>query len=115
MQGDSLDINYRKVEAYTDQIRPSHEIRKDLDFGFTANGSNFELYEIRPVWKSTTPDNFQRLPYAKVKYVKSQKIWKLYWMCASGKWQSYEPMPTSSEIDSLIAAIKEDLHGCFYG
>lgn len=115
MKEKPLDINYAKVEAYIRRKRPPVEIRSQLDLGFSYENNTFELYEVRPVWNSPDKNEFQKLSFAKFKYVKTQKIWKLYWQRGSGKWQSYEPLAEVSNIDLILACIDEDTFGCFYG
>ena len=54
-------------------------------------------------------------PFAKATYVRTQKIWKIYWQRADLKWHSYEPVPTVKTIDAFCAAVEEDPYGCFWG
>ncbi|WP_208952552.1 DUF3024 domain-containing protein, partial [Rahnella sp. ChDrAdgB13] len=45
-------------------------------------------------------------------YVRTQKVWNLYWMRASEKWELY------SEERTLAAAlnqVRDDIHSCFFG
>ncbi|MDI6689687.1 MAG: DUF3024 domain-containing protein [Actinomycetota bacterium] len=49
---------------------------------------------------------------AKIQFIKSRNIWKLYWMRSDLKWHGY------GEYSSFEAAIKEidrDPYGCFFG
>ncbi len=115
MKNKSLDINFIKVESYIRDKRPPVEIRSKLDFGFSFTKNAFVLFEVRPIYLSSDPNDYQKLPYAKFKYVKTQMVWKLYWMRASGKWQSYEPLPECSNVDTILKCIEEDAFGCFYG
>ena len=110
-----LDINYAKVESYIESKRPPLEIRKELDLGFKYEKNTFEIFEVRPVWNSSDPNDYQKSSFAKFRYIKTMKIWKLYWMRASGKWESYEPFPESSSVDKIIDCIETDANGCFYG
>ncbi|MFZ5430428.1 MAG: DUF3024 domain-containing protein [Bacteroidota bacterium] len=32
-------------------------------------------------------------PIAKARFIASRNIWKVYWMRASGKWETYKPEP----------------------
>ena len=115
MEEKTLDINYSKVESYIQGKRPPIEIRSKLDLGFNYSKNTFELFEVRPVWNSPDPNDYQKLSFAKFRYIKTQKVWKLYWLRASGKWQSYDPLPEASNIDSILACIEAESHGCFYG
>ena len=113
MKNKVIDINYAKVESYINEKRPPKDMRNRLDLGFKFEKNTYEIFEIWPVWSS--PNDYQKLSFAKFRYIKSKKIWKLYWMRASGKWQSYEPHPESSNIESILHCIEEDAYGCFYG
>jgi hypothetical protein len=110
-----ININYVKVESYVKSKRPPLEVRDKLDFGFKFEKNTFEIFQIRPVWNSLDSNDYQKIGFAKFRYIKSKKIWKLYWMRASGKWESYEPFPESSTLDKIIECIESDAYGCFYG
>lgn len=89
------------------------EIRKKLDFGYTWDGQTGILFEIRPQWND--PATILELPFAKLRFIKSSKVWKLYWMRASGKWEAYQPIPESSSLQVLLDEINHDSYGCFFG
>ena len=108
-----LNINERTIQTFVKKKRPPIEIRDKLDLGYSFKNNVIELFEIRPIWTKT--NEFQNLSFAKIKYIKSQKIWKLYWMRASGKWQSYEPFPEANNLEKLLSIIDEDSYGCFKG
>ncbi len=113
MSENIVDINERIIQNFIKRNRPPVEIRDKLDLGYTYDKSTIELFEVRPAWSN--PNEFMNMAYAKIKYVKTQKIWKLYWMRASGKWQLYEPFAESSNLAELLSVIDEDSHGCFKG
>lgn len=114
MKKEVIDINEYTVKKYVESLRPEDlEVRKQLDFGYSYDGQFIELFEIRPVWND--PDKIQNLPFAKIRFYKSKQLWKLYWMRASGKWELYEPFPSSTHLTKIIDIIREDKFGCFYG
>lgn len=115
MEAKNIDINHAKVESYVKRKRPPKEIRHKLDLGFKFEKSTFEIFEVRPVWSSPDPNDYQKSSFVKFSYVKSRKIWKLYWMRASGKWELYKPFPLSKSLDKIIECIDADVNGCFYG
>lgn len=103
-----------QLKNFVEARRPKEEeIRKKLDFGYSWDGQTALLFEIRPQWDD--PTNILELPFAKLRFVKSSKIWKLYWMRASGKWEAYEPLPESTDLHKLLTEIKNDAYGCFFG
>jgi hypothetical protein len=88
-------------------------MRDQLDISFRISGQSVEIVEIRPQWND--PTRKSESPIAKATYVKSQKIWKLYWMRADGKWHAYPPFPSSASLEKVLDAIEADRNGCFWG
>jgi len=113
MKENIININETKIKLYIKKNRPQVEIRDKLDIGYSYDKNVIELFDVRPNWSN--PNEFQNLSFAKIKYFKSVKLWKLYWMRASGKWQSYEPFPESTNLDEILVIIDEDSYGCFKG
>src|SRR5690606_13968966 len=103
-----VEVQFR---SFVDAKRPKdEEVRKQLDFGYSWDGQTALLFEIRPQWND--PANILELPFAKLRFVKSSKIWKLHWMRGSGKWKAYEPNPESSNLQELLTEINNDAYGC---
>lgn len=114
MANSTIDINEATIKKYIESKRPEDaEIRKQLDMGYSYDGTIAILYEIRPVWDN--PTEIQHIEYAKIRFYKSKRRWKLYWMRASLKWELYDPFPESTHLEKIIEIINEDKHGCFYG
>ncbi|MGY0034748.1 DUF3024 domain-containing protein [Pedobacter sp. NJ-S-72] len=89
----------------------NQELRLMLDFGYTWDGQSATLYEIRPQWNN--PTKILHLEFAKLRFIKTTKIWRLYWKRGSGKWEAYGPHPKNSNLQELLIAIKKDSH-CFF-
>lgn len=103
-----------QLKNFIESIRPSdEEIRKRLDLGYSWDGQSAVLSEFRPQWNDSS--KIQQLDFAKIRYVKSSKSWKLYWMRASGKWELYEPLSESFTLQEILTEIKNDVNGCFFG
>ncbi|QRY57236.1 DUF3024 domain-containing protein [Sphingobacterium siyangense] len=103
-----------QLKSFVDSRRPKDvEVRKKLDFGYSWDGQKAILFEIRPQWND--PSNILELPFAKLRFVKASKIWKLYWMRGSGKWETYEPKPESTNLQLLLDEINHDGYACFFG
>lgn len=111
------EFEIKRIEKLVGQViesrRPAPHIRNKLDISFRIIGQSFEIYEIRPQWNDSTKKI--EAPVAKATYVKSRKIWKLYWMRADLKWHSYQPFPTSNSLEEILEEINQDPHGCFWG
>lgn len=101
------------VGKFVERKRPAAHIRNELDIAFRISDQSFEIYEIRPLWND--PSRKIEGPIAKATYVKSKKIWKLFWQRADLKWHSYQPHPVSNSLEKIIEVIEQDSHGCFWG
>ncbi len=108
-----LNIHEKIIKDFIEKQRPPAEIREQLDYTYSFDGTTLILYEVTPNWKNESEKT--QLEYAKIRYYKSKKIWKLYWMRASGKWELYTPYPTSSKLEKLLSIISEDENACFFG
>ena len=108
-------INFQEalIKQMVEEMRPPAQIREKLDIGYSFENNTLILFEVRPRWNM--PDEKIHLEFAKARFIKSQGLWKLYWMRASGKWELYEPMPEVKDIHSFFAIVNEDKHACFFG
>src|SRR5699024_6717914 len=109
-----IDITEGYLSSFIENLRPDDlEIRKEIDFDYSWDGKVAYLNEIRPQWNK--PENSLHRPFAKIRYYKSREEWKLYWLRASGKWESYEPFPTADTLQVLLDVIEKDEWHCFFG
>lgn len=112
--GKEISINEIYIKQFIASIRPADaEIRKQIDYGYSWNKNIAILYCIRPFWQN--PDEFIQYEFAKIRYTKTTDSWSLYWMRASGKWELYDPQLVESSLQELLAIVKEDEYGCFFG
>ena len=98
-------------EYFRNRVPPEH--RDKLRYNIRIKGHNVFLFEHRPRWDN--PDEWLALELAKLRYIRSQNIWRLYWKRASGKWEFYEPKGEAKNLKILVDAIKQDQFGCFFG
>jgi len=103
----------KPVRAYVEARRPPPNIRPELDIGYRIEHQSIELFEMRPAYQR--PGEIIERPIAKATYVRSKKVWKIYWMRADLKWHRYEPKATVSRVEEFIAVIDQDPYGCFFG
>ncbi|MDZ7899504.1 MAG: DUF3024 domain-containing protein [Arcicella sp.] len=101
------------LENYIERIRPPEDIRPQLDIAYRIKNQSVYIFEIRPIWNS--PNEMQHIDVAKTTFVKSQNNWKVFWMRASGKWESYKPEPIVKDINGFIQLVEEDNRACFWG
>ena len=101
------------VGQYVESRRPPVHIRNDLDLAFRIKGQSVEIFEIRPAWRK--PGVKMESSVAKATFVKTQKIWKIYWMRSDLKWHGYQPDPEVKSLEQFLEIVERDEYGCFYG
>ena len=101
------------VGGFVERIRPPMEKRSQRDISYRIENQNVEIFEVRPKWND--PSTKIEPPVAKATFVKSRKMWKLYWMREDMKWHCYEPFPEARNLEEILSTIGEDVHGCFWG
>ena len=111
------ELETRRVEkdvgAFVEKRRPPPHIRNELDLGFRVKGQSVEIFEVRPLWSD--PKEKIEEPVAKATYVKTQKVWKVYWQRADLKWHRYDPDPEVKTLQEFLRLVDRDEYACFFG
>lgn len=103
----------KEVRAFIERRRPPPHLRDQLDLAFRLKGHSVEIFEVRPLWFD--PERKIEQAVAKAKYVKSQKLWKVYWQRADLKWHRYDPDPEVPSLQEFLELVDRDEYGCFFG
>ena len=106
-------VNQKALNWFIEQRRPPEHIRPQLDIGYVVNAQTVDIFEIRPDWKDATI--IRHTPVARVKFVRTDKQWRLYWMRANLKWCGYEPAHLHSTLLSALKVVDADALCCFFG
>lgn len=112
-KGRIVDFDLKLLEAFIKKIRPPAEIRDKLDIAYRKEKQSIEIFEIRPFWDD--PSRKIESSVAKIRYVKSRKVWRIYWKRADLKWHFYEPAGEMTHLSQALEIIDEDGYGCFWG
>jgi len=88
-------------------------LEDELKFAYRIKGHEVLILEIRPHWDN--PQEQTEMSVAKFRFNRTKNIWQLYWKRASGKWLAYDESSNSTNLDRLVAAVREDSYGCFFG
>lgn len=104
---------HRDMDAFLQSKRPPASIRHQLDINYRVCGQSIEIFELRPQWQR--PEKIVESLVAKATYVKTQRVWKIYWMRANGRWYGYEPCPEVRSVNEFAEVVEADPLGCFWG
>ena len=108
---------YKRIEALTDEFiekrRPPVHIRQQVDLSFRIDNQSVIIFEIRPQWDN--PAKKMEIVIAKSTFVRTQKIWKIFWRRSDMKWHSYDPAPETERFEEFLQIVDKDEYGCFWG
>ena len=112
-----LEFEIKKTELlvsrFIEQRRPPAHVRAQLDLGFRITGQSVELFEVSP--KRDDPNLKTEHGIAKATYVKSKKVWKIFWFKSDLKWHGYDPEPEVKHLEDFLTVVDEDKNACFWG
>jgi hypothetical protein len=89
------------------------ELRDQLSLEYRVSRQDVVVFERRPRWDGRR--GHTEHPVAKVKFIRKQGEWRLFWMRADLKWHAYPPLARSGQLERLVAEIDRDPHACFFG
>lgn len=112
-KGRIVDFDLKLLESFIEKRRPPIEMRDQLDISYRRENHSFVIYTIRPYFQDSSKKIESEI--AKIRYVKSRKVWRLYWMRADLKWYFYEPAGEMTHLSQALEVVDEDGHGCFWG
>lgn len=95
------------------QRRPPARVRDKVREGQRIEGHSITLFFIRPHWEES--NRMTEEPIAKLTYVRTKNIWRIFWMRADLKWHAYPEHPTARSLAAALRIVHEDRLGCFFG
>ncbi|WP_404418320.1 DUF3024 domain-containing protein [Marinospirillum sp.] len=103
----------RALEDFLKRRRPPVHMRSELDVEYHLSGQSIEILEVRPDWRK--PGEVTKTPVAKLTYVRTKGLWKIYWMRQDLRWHAYDPVAQVGTIEKALAVVDEDRNCCFFG
>jgi hypothetical protein len=110
------DIQRARVEALLQplcQPHPDPAVSSKLRVGYRIERGAVVLFESRPSFSK--PKEWQEEVVAKFKFNKTRETWQLCCMFRDLKWHAYQPLPESPDIARLVAEVRTDPTGIFWG
>jgi hypothetical protein len=104
----------KALDAFLRERRPPPDIRPQLDLAFRISGQSVEIFEVRPAWRGKPGETMEH-PVAKATFVRSRRVWRVFWMRRDLKWHGYEPTPEVKSVEDFCALVSKDPHACFFG
>lgn len=103
----------KRMDTFIEKRRPPEHLRDQVDLSYRIEEQSIVIVEIRPRWND--PQSIIELPIAKTTWVRSRKVWKIYWQRADLKWHLYPPLPEVDSLQEFINEVDADSNHCFFG
>ncbi len=100
-------------EVFWSRRRPPLQLRDQVREGQRISGQSIELFFVRPSF--VRPGAHSEEPIAKVQYVRTSGLWRIFWKRANGDWYRYEPCREAPSLTFALQVIHADAYSCFFG
>lgn len=91
---------------------PAH-VRHQIRHGFRIGSNDVVIFESRAAFKA--PHEWRDMDVAKFRFVRAANEWRLFCQFRDLKWRAYQPLPSAHSFDELLAEVKRDPTGIFWG
>lgn len=116
LQTPSLEELHRafenEIHALLEKRRPPIEIRSQIDHVYSFQNFNLILAELKGSWNR--PEVLQEYPFARARYIKTKRKWKIYCLRPTGTWEPYQPKPEVLRLTEVFNEVYRDPYKCFF-
>jgi Protein of unknown function (DUF3024) len=88
-----------------------HQVRIECE----VSGRDLTVVERHPPWPPEAGPEWMRTPVARLRYVRSRRVWRLYWIDSDDRWHEYPELPFAPDVADLLAELEEDPTALFWG
>ena len=102
----------KELDKFIREHRPPVQVRDQFDISYRLENQSVVLFEIRANFRNSLEK--LEIPIAKATYVKTKKMWKIYWQKSDLKWHSYEPVAAVQRLEDFLEVVGKNEHDCFF-
>ena len=110
------EFEIKKAERALDKFlavhRPPVHVRPQFDINYRIEDQSVVIFEVRPSFRDPTIKT--EYLAAKATYVKTDRIWKIFWQKRDLKWHRYDPEPEAKTLEEVLGIVGEDKFSCFF-
>jgi hypothetical protein len=103
-----------RVRRFCAERVPAHEsdqVRVECE---EAPGA-VTVVALRPPWREDYGPEWSRMPVARFRYVRSTRLWTLYYHRHTGRWERYPLLSSTTRIEPLLDELEHDPICVFWG
>ncbi len=108
------DIDLARVRQWCQKKVPAR-VRDKVRVECEASGRDLTIIELHAVPESGADQEWLRHPVARLRYMKSRGIWRLYWGDSNDRWHEYPDLPWARDVREVLAEIDRDPTALFWG
>jgi hypothetical protein len=104
-------VRIRRLCAARVPAHASDQVRVECEQDLRA----VTIVEWRPPWREDYGPEWTRLPIARLRYVRSRRLWTLFYHRHTGRWERYPLLGSTTPIDPLLDELERDPICVFWG
>ena len=112
--GSPPELDVARVQRWCRDRVPAG-VRHQLTVESEVAGRDVTILECRLPWDPEAGAAWTRSPVARLRYLKSRGVWRLYWRDRDESWHEYPDLPWARDVDDLLAEIESDPTAIFWG
>lgn len=89
------------------------QLADELRLVYEVDAHSVLIFEERSPWNGV--GEWTRRGIAKFRYVRSRRLWTLYWMRQDLKWHLFESGLATPNLAALVAVVEDNRYGAFFG
>ena len=107
------DLAVAKVRRFCEARIPAR-LRDEMRLEVEVRGNSITIADCRPLWLGA-PGEWTKMTIAQLRYQPATRLWRLYWADRHGRWNYYDDLQPTTELDEVIAEIDDDPTCIFFG
>jgi hypothetical protein len=112
--GPPPELAVARVQRWCRQRVPEHalsQVRVECE----SSGRDVTIVECRAPWSPDIGPEWTRFPVARLRYLTSRGVWRLYWRDRDGGWHEYPGLPFARDVGQLLEEVDRDPTALFWG
>lgn len=95
--------------------RVPEDMRNRVRVECEVAGRDVTIVERHPPWAPQAGPNWSTNPVARLRYLTSRGVWRLYWPGSDERWHEYSDLPFARDVRDLLEEIDRDPTALFWG
>lgn len=108
------DLDVARVRRWCSARVPEHA-RHRVRIECEVDQRDLTIVELHPPGAPEAGDQWMRTPVARLRYLRSRRVWRLYWADRNDRWCAYLQLPFAPDVVDLLAEVDEDPTALFWG